>query len=106
MAPVAIRQLLLRPGSISPDGRFIAWSAARSGGRGRLPEGSYLVDRTTGVPTPLDLGSGSVLALSRNGRAALWVVSDGAFPGGDPSRSRLYLRDLAAHRDAGASTSR
>jgi TolB protein len=93
--------------AISPDGRyFVFYSARVFGPQGEcLPKGVYLVDRTTGAATPLDLRGEywsfgtQVVAVSRNARAVLYFGDGAIFPGGTEGRRHLYLRDLVNDTD-------
>ena len=58
--------------AVSPDGRYLVWYSAHVFGSPAecvLPNGSYVVDRTTGVASPLNLRDNPntrVVAISRN----------------------------------------
>jgi TolB protein len=98
--------------ALSPDGRHLVWfSANQSGSPDCLPRGWYLVDRATGVASPLDLPGSfdppsgpndiqtQVLALSRDGRAVLYTADGAAIPGGTEGRRALYVREVVNHSD-------
>jgi hypothetical protein len=88
--------------AVSPDGRYSVYAAAGTTGIAQncLPVGAYLVDRTTGAATALNLpGNGQPLALSRNARALLFAAPGNALPGGNPSQTQLYLRDRTRGND-------
>lgn len=93
--------------AISPDGRYFVFFSSRVfGPQGTcLPKGVYLVDRTTGGASPLELRGDyyffgtQVVAVSRNARAVLYFGDGAIFPGGTAGRRHLYLRDLVNHTD-------
>jgi hypothetical protein len=93
--------------AISPDGRYFVFFSSRVfGPQGDcLPLGVYVVDRTTGGATPLNLRGDywtfgtQVVAVSRDARAVLYFGDGALFPGGTEGRRHLYLRDLVNDTD-------
>jgi hypothetical protein len=74
--------------AISATGRFLAWHSGGATLAPCLPEGNYLVDRTTGVASPLAI-SGGVIGVSRDANALLFTADGSFLPGGTAGRTDL-----------------
>lgn len=90
--------------AISANGRFLVWHSAGGLLAPCLPQGTYLVDRTTATASPLAISGGAV-GVSRDASALLFTADGSFLPGGTAGRTDLYLRDLIHGSDTRVSIS-
>jgi hypothetical protein len=85
--------------AMSSNGRYLVWGSAGGAPSPCLAAGTYLVDRTTGVASPLG-NVGDVIGVSRDATAIVYIADGNVLPGGTSGRQDLYVRDLVHHSDA------
>jgi hypothetical protein len=90
--------------AISANGRFLVWHSAGGTLAPCLPQGNYLVDRTTATASPVAI-SGGLIGVSRDASALLFTADGSFLPGGTAGRTDLYLRDLVHSTDTRVSIS-
>ncbi len=96
--------------AMSGNGRYLVWRSAGGLPAPCLAAGFHVVDRKTGVATPLaslaapDNGvvpiAPTVKGISRDGTALIFLTDGSFLPDGTVQQTDLYVRDLVRHTDA------